>query len=62
MLTGVLGIVVQALLVGPIVKRLGDRGALLLGLCAGAVGMAWFAVAPVGWMYLAGAPVWADGG
>jgi len=62
MLTGVLGIIVQAVLVGPIVKRLGERGTLLLGLCAGAVGMAWFASASEGWAYLAGAPVWALSG
>ncbi len=62
MLTGALSIVVQALLVGPIVKRLGERGALLLGLCAGAIGMAWYGSASVGWVYLAGAPIWALSG
>jgi DHA1 family tetracycline resistance protein-like MFS transporter len=62
MLTGVLGIVVQALLVGPIVKRIGERGALLLGLCAGALGMAWFGAATEGWLYLLGSPVWALSG
>ena len=61
-LTGVLGIIVQALLVGPIVKRVGERGALLLGLCAGAVGMVWFGTATDGWCYLAGSPIWALSG
>lgn len=61
-LTGVLGIIVQAGLVGPAVARLGERGALLLGLLAGAVGFGWYAWAPTGWLYLAGAPVFALSG
>lgn len=62
MLTGVLGIVVQAGLVGPVVKRVGERGAMLLGLAAGAIGFAWYGWAPTGWLYLAGAPVFALSG
>lgn len=61
-LTGVLSIIVQAGLVGPAVARLGERGALLLGLVAGAIGFAWYAWAPSGWLYLAGAPIFALSG
>ena len=61
-LTGLCSIVVQALLVGPAVKRLGERGALLLGLSAGVVGFAWFGLAPTGLIYLLAAPVFALSG
>ena len=57
--TGVSNIIVQALLVGPVVKRIGERGALLLGLASGAAGFAIFGLAPTGWIYLAGIPVFA---
>ena len=57
--TGVANIIVQALLVGPVVKRIGERGALLLGLASGAAGFAIFGLAPNGWIYLAGIPVFA---
>ncbi|WP_293676726.1 TCR/Tet family MFS transporter [uncultured Phenylobacterium sp.] len=59
MATGILGILVQTLLVGPVVARIGERGALLLGTLAGAVGFALYGWAPTGWAYLASAPVFA---
>ncbi len=59
MATGVLGIVMQAGLVGPIVKRIGERGALLLGLAAGATGFTIYALAPTALIYIAGMPVFA---
>lgn len=57
--TGVAGLVVQGLLVGPVVARIGERGALLLGAFAGAAGFAIYGSASTGWMYLAGIPVFA---
>lgn len=61
MLTGVSGIVVQMFLVGPAVRRLGERGAVLFGAAMSALGFAIYASAPVGWVYLLGAPVFALG-
>ncbi len=57
MATGVLGVVVQLALVGPIVSRIGERGALLLGAAAGALGFTLYAFSSEGWMYLASAPI-----
>jgi MFS transporter, DHA1 family, tetracycline resistance protein len=62
LLTGVLGVLVQVFLVGPIVSRLGERRTLLLGLAAGALGFLWYGWAPEGWIYLMGAPVFALSG
>jgi DHA1 family tetracycline resistance protein-like MFS transporter len=61
-ITGVLGVFVQMLLVGPTVARLGERRTLLIGLLAGAAGFLWYGWAPVGWVYLLGAPVFALSG
>lgn len=58
-ITGVLGVLVQMFLVGPTVARLGERRALLIGLLAGAAGFIWYGWAPVGWVYLMGAPIFA---
>ncbi len=57
--TGIAGVIVQAFLVGPIVKRVGERNAVLIGLAAGIVGFTWYASASVGWAYLLGAPIFA---
>ena len=57
--TGVANIVVQARLVGPVVKRLGERGALRLGLFMGALGFAIFALASEPALYWAGIPAFA---
>ena len=62
LLTGVLGVIVQMFLVGPIVARLGERRTLLLGAVIGAIGFAWYGWAPEGWLYLAGAPIFAFSG
>lgn len=59
MVTGLLGIVVQAGLVGPIVGRLGERGALLLGLACGATGFFIYGLAPTQEVYWIGMPVFA---
>lgn len=57
--SGILGIVVQVFLVGPIVKRIGERGAVLAGAFFGALGFAMYGYAPNGWFYLATMPVFA---
>ena len=53
---GVSSMIVQALLIGPVVKRLGDRGALVLGLSFGTLSFVIYALAPEGWIFLAGIP------
>lgn len=57
--TGIAGVLVQTLLVGPVVARIGERGALLLGAAAGATGFAIYGFAPTGAIYLIGIPVFA---
>jgi DHA1 family tetracycline resistance protein-like MFS transporter len=57
LLTGVLGVIVQMFLVGPIVARLGERRTVLLGAAIGTLGFVWYGWAPQGWIYLLGAPV-----
>ena len=59
MATGVIGVAVQLFAVGPVVARIGERGALLLGALGGAAGFALYGYAPTGWAYLASAPVFA---
>ena len=59
LLTGVCQVGVQALLVGPVVKRIGERGAVLLGSFLGAVAFLIYALAPNGWIYLLATPIWA---
>ena len=57
--TGVLGIFVQTAAVGPVVARIGERGALLLGCAGGALGFALYGFAPTGLFYIAVMPVFA---
>ncbi len=59
MASGVAGVIVQAVLVGPVVARIGERGALMLGCAAGAAGFAWYGFAPSGLLYMAGVPIFA---
>ena len=54
---GLSSVVIQATMVRPIVARLGERRALMLGLFSGATGFWIFAAAPWGWMFLAGIPI-----
>lgn len=58
-LTGLLGVFVSAVLVGPVVKAIRERGAVLAGSLFGAAGFAMYALAPTGWIYLLGTPVFA---
>jgi DHA1 family tetracycline resistance protein-like MFS transporter len=54
---GIGSVITMAVLVGPVVKRLGERKTLFVGLFCGALGFALFGWAPVGWMFLAAIPV-----
>ncbi len=53
---GICSLIVQATMIGPVVKKLGERGALLTGLSFGALSFGIYALAPQGWMFLAGIP------
>jgi DHA1 family tetracycline resistance protein-like MFS transporter len=53
-LWGVLDIVVQALLVGPAVKRVGDRATMVFGLVFGALGLVILGLAPTTEWFLVG--------
>ncbi len=53
---GVCAAVVSGVLVGPFVKRFGERGSLLSGLLFGTIGFAGFALVSRGWMILAVIP------
>ena len=59
MATGLAGVIVQTLLVGPVVAKIGERGALLLGAAAGAAGFGIYGMAQTGWAYMLGVPVFA---
>ena len=54
---GVLSVIVNVLLVGRLVKRLGERRALLFGLICGVGGFVIYGLAPEGWLFLLGLPV-----
>ncbi|PCE22263.1 tetracycline resistance MFS efflux pump [Paraburkholderia acidicola] len=59
MVSGALASVVQMALVGPVVARVGERGAMLIGATAGAIGYACFGLATTGTGYLIAIPVYA---
>jgi DHA1 family tetracycline resistance protein-like MFS transporter len=52
-MTGGLDMIMQGLLVGRVVKRLGDRRTMIIGLCFGAIGLACMGFAPTGWLFVA---------
>ena len=56
-LVGICAMVVQGVGVGPIVNRLGERRALLLGLGCGALGFLIYGAAPTGPLFWVGIPV-----
>jgi DHA1 family tetracycline resistance protein-like MFS transporter len=56
---GICAMVVQGTTIGPIVKRFGERRALLLGLACGAIGFLIFGAAPTGSLFWLGIPVMA---
>ncbi|HUS66878.1 MAG TPA: TCR/Tet family MFS transporter [Kofleriaceae bacterium] len=54
---GVLSVIVNVVIVGRVVKRMGERRALLFGLAFGTAGFAIYGAAEQGWMFLVGLPV-----
>ena len=54
---GALSILVQALLIGPVLKYLGERAAMIFGLACGAIAFSFYASAPYGWVFLIGLPI-----
>ena len=54
---GVLSVIVNAVLVGKLVPRLGERRTLLLGLSCGVVGFLIYAFAQQPWMFFIGMPI-----
>jgi DHA1 family tetracycline resistance protein-like MFS transporter len=62
MASGAAMIAVQMFLVSPVVKRVGERGAVLLGATLGAVGFLTYALAWQPWIYLMAIPVFAGVG
>ncbi|MFI4975432.1 MAG: TCR/Tet family MFS transporter [Caulobacterales bacterium] len=56
MITGAAGIVVQMFFVGPVVRRIGERGALIFGAACGAISMAISGSAPTALIYFMGMP------
>ncbi len=62
MVGGVMGIAVQSFLVGPTIRRFGERGAMLAGAAAGAVGLGWYGLAPTSLSYWLGMPISCLGG
>jgi DHA1 family tetracycline resistance protein-like MFS transporter len=58
-MVGVCSMVVQGLAIGPLVRRFGERRALLLGLGCGAIGFLIYGAAPTGALFWVGIPVMA---
>jgi DHA1 family tetracycline resistance protein-like MFS transporter len=56
-MVGICAMVVQGLCISPIVRLFGERRALVLGLCCGAIGFVIFGVAPTGPLSWLGIPV-----
>jgi len=54
---GLCAMIVQGGLIGPTVKRIGERATLLTGLLFGAAGFAAFALAPIGALFWIGIPL-----
>ncbi|WP_332765616.1 TCR/Tet family MFS transporter [Phenylobacterium sp.] len=54
---GVLGVAVQSFLVGPVVARLGERGAMLIGASVSVVAFIWYGLAPTSLIYMACLPI-----
>jgi len=56
---GICAMVVQGALIGPVVRRFGERSALIAGLLFGTVGFATYGVADTGRIFLIGVPLMA---
>jgi DHA1 family tetracycline resistance protein-like MFS transporter len=62
---GLLSVIVNVVVVGRVVRAVGERNAQMIGLAAGAFGFAIYAAASSGWMFLVGLPIsalWAIAG
>ena len=59
---GLMGVGVQSFLVGPVIARFGERGAMAAGAAAAMIGMSWYGLAPSGLAYFAGMPISCLGG
>ena len=56
---GICAMVVQGLLIGPVIKRFGERRSLIVGLLFGAVGFFVYGIASTGMVFLIGVPLMA---
>jgi DHA1 family tetracycline resistance protein-like MFS transporter len=54
---GIASMIIMAVVIGPVVKRFGERRALFAGLLLGALGFALFGWAPTGWLFLIAIPI-----
>jgi len=54
---GVLSVIVNVVLVGKLVKAMGERRALMFGLACGTLGFLVYGLAGTGWIFLAGLPI-----
>lgn len=52
-LVGVFDMIMQGLVVGPVVKRFGDRRTMVIGLIMGAIGITCMGLAATGWQFIA---------
>ncbi|RZJ39898.1 MAG: MFS transporter, partial [Brevundimonas sp.] len=52
-LVGVLDMIVQGVLTGPVSQRLGERRTMVLGLIGGTIGISLMGWAPTGWAFIA---------
>jgi DHA1 family tetracycline resistance protein-like MFS transporter len=59
LITGTLGILVQFFVIGPVVKRFGERGAVIIAASAGSIAFAIYAFAPTATVYFIGMPIFA---
>ncbi|HLK23519.1 MAG TPA: TCR/Tet family MFS transporter [Caulobacteraceae bacterium] len=59
LITGALGILVQMFVVGPVVRRIGERGAVIAGAAAGVGGFVIYGLASSGLVYFIGMPIFA---
>ena len=59
LVTGGLGILVQGFVVGPVVRLIGERGALIVGAAAAMAGFTIYGLASTQWAYFVGMPVFA---
>jgi DHA1 family tetracycline resistance protein-like MFS transporter len=56
-IVGILSVIVQGALIKRIVKALGERGAVMLGVCAGTLGFILYGLAPSGYWFWAAMPI-----